>query len=323
MSFRSRLDNAPSPDLSEGGNDDLAGVLRKNEINASRLHSTQFAASFMLRAIRLQVAGCIIHCQSDVSVTTKASALRQTLPNVPPAIAVALEKEFAHIQQRFSRRDWGPSTLNGGRFAEALFRYLEWKGSGGPYTPIGQQLDRSSIASRVRRNAKIPQGVRFHVLSCAELLMDIRNRRDVAHLGPTLDVNEMDSRLVLRLASWALSEIIREEAQLPHSSIQNVIDRLSSKQVSLVEEIDGDLVVVATNLPAKDRALVALYHCYPNSMDIDSLRRATQYKNQTRFRKLLDQEQKDGKLVLIGDHAFLTAKGAAWIEKHIELVLRV
>ena len=54
----------------------------------------------------------------------------------------------------------------------------------------------------------------------------------------------------MRLAAWTLSEILREESGMSPSEIQAAIDRLSTKNLPLVEEVGGDLVVVATALAA-------------------------------------------------------------------------
>ena len=51
------------------------------------------------------------------------------LNHLPAQIVKALENEYGKMESRFARRDWAPAELSGGRFAEALFRYMEWKES--------------------------------------------------------------------------------------------------------------------------------------------------------------------------------------------------
>ena len=72
--------------------------------------------------------------------TARATSLKTVLPNVPADIVDALETEFADLESRFARRDWAPAELNAGRFAEAVLRFLEWRESGGSYTPVGTRL---------------------------------------------------------------------------------------------------------------------------------------------------------------------------------------
>lgn len=246
----------------------------------------------------------------------------QALSDIPDRVRHALLEEFGELESRFAKRDWGPAELNGGRFAEAILRYLEWKHSGS-FTPFGQQLNRSAIVGRVRSATGLPDGIRFHVTSCAELLMDVRNKRDVAHLGDAVDVKGMDAHLVMRLAAWALSEIVREESGLPSSEVQYAVDRLSERRLALVEEIDGHEIVVATDLPAVQRALVALYHRYPSRITLTDLKSAVQYQNASRLRSLMADRVRNA-IVHIDDNGYrLTAKGAQWVERNIDMRLEI
>jgi len=253
----------------------------------------------------------------------KGTKLTDALKDLPTQIVEALEKEYGEMESRFARRDWAPAELSGGRFAEGMLRYMEWKESGGKYTPIGTQINRQKVVNKVRNNGGVPEGIRYYMLGCAEILMDIRNKRDVAHLGDIVDVDEMDSRLLLRMAKWALAEIIREESGLSPIQVQTLIDRLSSREFGLVEEIDGDLVVVASHLKASERALVALYHSFPEPIEISVLRAAVKYAHSTNFRRLLEDKAQNGIVYIKGDSVYLTQKGTAWVDKNIELRLEL
>jgi hypothetical protein len=250
--------------------------------------------------------------------------LSNFMPNVPAEIVNAIDSEFQALESRFSKHDWGPAELNGARFAEAIMRYLEWKQSGRAFTPIGIQLNRQSIVNHVSNDGSLPEGLRFHVLKCSELLLDIRNKRNVAHLGNLLNVDEMDSKLVMRLVKWILAEIIREEYAVNPKEIQGIIDSLSVKEIPLIEEIDGDLVIVGTELKTDQRALIVLYHSYPKPIPINTLRFVTKYKNSTRFRdEIIEEKIKEGLVHLKHENVYLTAKGCAWVEKYVNMHLEI
>jgi len=249
---------------------------------------------------------------------SSAGLLRNALAGLPGDIADALENEFLELQRRFGMRDWGPAELNGGRFAEAMVRFLDWKRTGG-YTPVGQQVNRQAVLSACRQDPSMPDSYRSHLTTCAELLMDIRNRRDVAHIGAAVGVNEMDTHLVMRVAAWSLAEIVRVEAALPPAEAQTLIDSLAEKGIPLVEEIAGDLIVLASDLPASARVLVALYAKSPTPIDVKSLQRAVGYQNSTRFRHLIEVEAAERRVHLKGDQVFLTQKGMGWVEENVDL----
>lgn len=179
--------------------------------------------------------------------------LDRILPQLPNEVREAIEREYLDIESRFAAGDWDPANLNGGRFAEAVLRFLEWSQSGGNYTRIGTSINRSSILAACRQDTGLPDSYRSQIPILVELLIDLRNKRDVAHIGTTHDVKEMDSRLIIRSASWILAEIVRIEAQTDAQEAQRLIERLSSRKIPLVEEIDGELIVLATNLNARER----------------------------------------------------------------------
>lgn len=248
--------------------------------------------------------------------------LTNVLTGIPTEIVDYIEKEFLELQVRFSKRDWGPAELNAARFGEAILRYLEWKDSGGSYTPFDTQLKRQAIVNRVSQNVNLHDGIRFHVLKCVEILLDVRNKRDVAHLGTVINVNEMDSRLLFRLTKWVLSEIIREEASINPSEIQRIIDSISTQEIPLVDEIEDEAIVVGTHLVAIDRALVLLYYFYPEAVEIERLRKAVGYRNSTRFRgEVLKKKANDAIIFIKNGNVHLTKKGVAWVEKNINMQL--
>jgi len=134
----------------------------------------------------------------------------------------------------------------------------------------------------------------------------------------------MDSRLVLGLAKWVLSEIVRVESSLDPSVIQTMIDKLSAKNVSVIDEIDGDKIFIGTHLDFDSRVLVTLYSSYPEAIDLKTLRQIVRYSHSTKFRgDVVSNLAKDGRLYLKGEKAFITSKGVAWVEKYTNFQLDI
>lgn len=242
------------------------------------------------------------------------------LDDVPDEVVEALHSEYVTLESRFARQDWDPARLASGKYAEALLRYLEWKQSGS-HTPVGTQINRTTVINQVSNDASLPEGIRFLVRRCADLLLDVRNKRGVAHLGDVVDVEEMDARLCVRLASWSLAEVVREESDLDPEEVQSLIDRLSATHFPLVEEIEGELIVVAKDLTSRKQALVALYHAFPDPMPMAELQAAVKYPRAARFRKMMEQEADKGITHIKGEKVYLTKnRGVPWVEENIDFV---
>ena len=219
--------------------------------------------------------------------------------------------------------DWGPAELNGGRLAEGIYRYLEWKKSGS-YTPIDSTINRTTINNSIKDDSGLPDSIRFQIRKILDALYDFRNKRDVAHLGSDIDVDEMDARYIMRASSWILSEIIRSETSLSAQDCQNLIDKITIKSIPLVEEIEGDIVILDPNLKAYDRTLIILYHYYPESFSIDNLFQQVGYSDKYMFNKsVISKLQVEKRIHIKAQNVYLTRSGISWVEKNINFKIEV
>ena len=244
--------------------------------------------------------------------------LNKHLASLPPELAEALEREFSKLRDRYGRQDWEPGQLNGGKFAESVFRYVEWCDSRN-YTPLGKQVRRKTIINRVASNTTLAESVRLQIPVVAELIADVRNKRDVGHLRGSVSVNGMDANLVMACASWLLAEIARLESGVSPAKAQQMVDSLVERRVPIIEEIDGEPVVLNTKLNAISRVLVLLYKKHPERVPLKILQSWVKYQNVTQFRSLLVDKLREAFLVMNDDGVRLTLKGVAYVEKNIDL----
>ena len=90
--------------------------------------------------------------------------LKQHLNNIPDVLVDALQEEFQKLHTQYFLGSWEPSQMNGGRFAEAVLRIVEYKNSNG-FTPIGTQINRQAIISSAEQNTNLDESYRFHIRS--------------------------------------------------------------------------------------------------------------------------------------------------------------
>ena len=104
-------------------------------------------------------------------------------PPLPNEIVTHLLDEYQDIKQHLALRKFRPSELNGGRFAECVLRLIQSLGNQS-YTPFGTSLGNSdSIIKGVEQNTSLHESMRFFIPRLARIMLDVRNRRDVAHVG--------------------------------------------------------------------------------------------------------------------------------------------
>jgi hypothetical protein len=247
--------------------------------------------------------------------------LAQHLAKLPADLVGVLQDEFQKLHQQYFLGRWEPSQLDAGRFAEIVLRILEYKDSG-IYTPIGTQLKRLSIVAAIQKNKKIEESLSFHVLGLAELILDFRNKRNVAHPGQ-IDVNEMDSAFVLSSVNWILAELVRIETKMNPAEAQAEIKKIIERKVPIIEEIGGRLKCLNPDLDAKQKTLVFCYQKYPTRISLDDLCDWTEYSNKGVLRNHLNVLNREGKIDFRDGQACLTKLGILWVEKNIPFEIEV
>ena len=247
--------------------------------------------------------------------------LNQHLNNLPGDIVETLQSEFQKLHEQYFLGCWEPSQLDGGRFAEAVLRVIEYKDKNA-FTPIGNQLNRQEIVSSAERNTALADSLRFQLPRLAGLILDFRNNRNVGHLG-VIDVNEMDSGFILHAANWIVAELIRLETKMGPDEAQEEIKKIIERKVPIIEEIGGRLKCLEPNLKVKEKVLVFCYQKYPEAITLDNLFDWTEYSNKGVLRRQLIELNKNGRIDFRSDLARLTKRGLIWVERNISFGLEV
>lgn len=209
--------------------------------------------------------------------------LDEHLASLPSELASALESTFLAAVDHFLKQEWDDSQVDGGRFAEAVLRYLQWKHKGS-FTPIDgrSKPNRKSVVNKASQDASLPSSLRTQVVQAVELVMDLRNNRNSAHLGH-LDANRLDAQTVVQLNQWILAEIVRLETQADPREVQSLVDDLAQPYVPLIQQIGDRPVVLDPQMAAADKALVLLYQSGGMST-VGTLREWAEYANSSRWR---------------------------------------
>ena len=233
---------------------------------------------------------------------------------IPTELVDELVEAFAEAKRRFYRDDLRPSEIEGARFSEAVFRILEWATTQ-TYTPLGDTLPKvPALMARLEQATVAQDSVRFHIPRTLRLIYDVRNKRDVAHLGDGIDPNQQDATMVVRNMEWVLAELVRLYHNVSATQAHAIIVDLVSKDVPLIQEFDG-FPRVLKQLKASDHFLVLLYWRGVDGATYDELHtwaRAPMRANLKRTLKAID----DKDLVhLRGDRYVLTHLGEDYVEK--------
>lgn len=243
------------------------------------------------------------------------------LSTLDPILVTNLIKEFQDIHNQYYLGHLQSTQLNGGRFGEIVLRIIESKDTG-VFTGIGTQLNREMLVNHAMQNTNLDESFRLHIPHATCLIMDFRNRRNIAHPG-TIDVNMMDASLVIHTANWIMAEIVRLVGGTDPQSANEIISKIIERKIPLIEEIEGNLKVLEPSLPIKNKILVCLYQKYPQQLKNSYLMKSLKYTNSTQFKKYLKELDKESRIEYSQKQSTLTILGLGWVEKYIKFDLNI
>jgi hypothetical protein len=239
--------------------------------------------------------------------------------NLPNEVVENLVSEYIHIKQQFLLRKWRPTELNCGRFGECVLRVIEHV-TKSTYTPFGAKLESEKIIRDAANNGNLSETFQLLIPRLTRVILDFRNKRDVAHVGGEVDPNEQDSLLVVHSSDWIMAEIVRKFHNTNLTEAAKLVKSILEFRIPILNEFDGFVKILDINLDTTEKTLCLIYYKQPEKVSESDLFLWSGYGNIANYKskilKKLDSQAlihyKDGKCEL-------TSKGILFIEKNIDL----
>lgn len=181
----------------------------------------------------------------------------QVSPPLDNGLATALITEFLDLERRFVLGDWEPATLNGGQFAEIASRIVYHIDSGNlsPRKGVHPCLKFVEDEASTNPHAFPQRRAALHLCKALRTIYKFRSQRGAIHIDPDYTANELDSTLVLALARWVMSEILRIFWGGSHADIARAIREIVRYQVPAVLVIDDRPLVLRTDCTVEEEIL--------------------------------------------------------------------
>lgn len=210
----------------------------------------------------------------------------QALSPIPEGLRRPLIDEFSNIVNNFMERKWLPAELSGGRFCEIVYTIIDGYSSGS-YQPSPQKPHNFVDACRrLENNSNIPRSFQILIPRLLPALYEIRNNRNVGHVGGDVDPDHMDSSAVVSISSWILAELIRVFHGVTTEEAQKLVDLIVERRSQIVWK-SGDLRrVLKTDLPLRNQILILLGSS-TSKVQADNLFVWTDYDNRSYFNRIL------------------------------------
>lgn len=186
---------------------------------------------------------------------------------IPAGLRDPLLEEYRGILQNFLEQRWLPSELYGGRFSEIVYTILDGQAKKA-YAPSPAKPANFPDACRKLENNKfshVPHSFQILIPRMLPALYDVRNNRNVGHVGGDVDPNYMDSMAVVSLADWIMAELVRVFHGLTTTEAQQVVNMLVELRIPVIwDDGTGIKRVLRPELKLQEQLLLLIAAAVPD-----------------------------------------------------------
>jgi len=245
------------------------------------------------------------------------------LKGVPEGLRGPLLEEFNKLARHYRESRWEPAELNGGKVCEIVYSILRGHVDGAfPATP-SKPSNMVDACNALANASAYPRAIRIQIPRMLVALYEIRNNRNVGHVGADVDPNHMDATVVHSMVKWIMAELVRIFHAISPEEATAVVDALTEREVPLLWHIGDRTRVLGAGLSAKDKTLALLYGSL-GALSVRDIAGSIEYKNASQFRQkvlkpahqadLLDFDSKS-------DTAIISPVGVRYVEENIPLTV--
>jgi hypothetical protein len=214
-----------------------------------------------------------------------------------------------------------PCALEGGRFAEVSLRMLQQVLTG-TNIPLGTHI--TNFTDELRKlerldKTKFKESLRIQIPRVLQVVFDIRNKRDIGHVGGDVDANFSDATLSLVSCNWVLTEFLRIYYTSDITEAQSLVNSLVKVRIPLIQDFNGYLKVLKPNLSVPDKVLALLYYCGADGATVKELHTwlANRIKVGHMNVTLSRLEHEKAYIHRDGERCFITDTGRKYVEENI------
>ncbi len=227
-----------------------------------------------------------------------ASSTAGILGDLPGDLRSELVGELNKIERNYREHRWEPTELDGGRLCEIVYSIIKGRLDGKMPPRAYKPAD---MATACRDLEKLPgttgsRSLRVQIPRVLLGLYEVRNNRDVSHVGGEVNPNHMDASLVLATAKWLVAELVRIFHQVDTATATTFVDALVERETPAVWEVGDNKRVLTATLPMTDKVLLLLHSTPVPVLDVD-LRRWVEYSNLSVFKQKVLGRAHDDRLI--------------------------
>lgn len=222
------------------------------------------------------------------------------LGHLPDGLRKEFLSEYRRIIQNYYEHRWSDSELGGGRLCEIVYCILDGHAKNSYPTKASKPGNMLDACRALESNTQVPRSFRILIPRLLPALYEVRNQRNVGHVGGDVDPSYQDATLVISISNWIFGELIRVFHKLSLSEAQKVVDKLAERPIPLVWQGENVKRVLDPNMSLPDQVLVLLASS-STATATDDLFAWTESTNRAYFSRMLKTLHKARKINISND----------------------
>jgi len=243
------------------------------------------------------------------------------LAGIPSGLRAPLIDEFNKLVRHFREGRWEPAELNGGKLCEIVYTILHGHTLGVFASSPAKPRSMLDACRDLEKCTAFPRSVRIQIPRMLIALYEIRNNRNVGHVGADVDPSHMDASVVLAMAQWTMAELVRVFHSVSTDEATAIVHGLIERTTPLLWNVGNVTRVLNNSLSAKEKTL-ALLHSSFEWRSIRWLFDSIEYSSITQFRMKVIMPAHRGRLIEFDQTQGLVTispLGVRYVEENIPL----
>lgn len=215
------------------------------------------------------------------------------LSTIPSGLKDPLISEYNSIIQNYLEHRWTPAELSGGKFCEIVYTILDGHAKSSYLTSPIKPANFVDACRRLENNSHEPRSFQILIPRLLPALYEIRNNRNVGHVGGDVNPNQMDSIAVVQIAGWIMGELIRVFHGVSTQDAENAVSYLTERKIPIVwHTLDGVKRVLKPKISLPNQLLILLGTTIGKT-DTSEIIKWLDYSNQAYIKKLFKNFHKE------------------------------
>jgi hypothetical protein len=188
-----------------------------------------------------------------------AVPIEDTFGSLPSTLRDELLRAFNEIVKNYRERRWEPSELNGGKLCEVAYSICKGYVDGAYPKKATKPKNMVDACRALEGGTRQERSIRIQIPRMIVALYEVRNNRNVGHVGGDVDPNHMDALVVLQMAKWIVAEFVRVLHEVDVDDAAETVEALVERETPIIWDVNGTRRVLDTTLSMRDKTLVLLH----------------------------------------------------------------